>query len=1542
MANKNKFIYCKTKAAFNSYLEEHEDELYNCTTFIQDSKEIYTHGNFYKASNRWAISSLTGNSDYATLAYNSGKVGDIFDMSSGTTVHGILGTINDKKWYIFYKDSIREYIYSTDTKKFTAGSTIDLANDSEIPDPATVAPKMDGTAAAGSSNKYAREDHVHPSDNTKQDILVSGESIRTINNLSLLGDGNINVGDVPSITVEHEQIPNETDFNRVAEAATNDRAVLIRIKTAETTLTSNYWQYFSSESQRGFVAYATYLSGTNNITLMAYIIENQPVMVETYDEEFQGELVSGTNIKTINGESILGSGNIDTPDSKVTSAANHYTPVGGSATSGTIINSITKDEKGHIVDIGVANGIDAGKITSGVIDIERLPKGALERLVIVANQSERYALTADDVQEGDTVKQEDTGVMYFVVDIDNLANENGYSIYTAGAASSVPWSGVTGKPDLVNSVKLVLPSSIFTNSGSILTGNVELGSSLSPQTANTVWAAPSGTSGVPTFRKLTFLDMNIVASDEFNYIPQTFKGGRLVINHKNSTGEQNTNNTITEYQFKDGASNLTYITAKGFKTSENYGHRVLCSDGSSKFLYGPSTPGTAGQVLISNGSSTPEWGKVPITSIGGPTVDTATSNTVPYGITSYIGEYRSDKLAFIKSTDLYGEISKNNGESWTEDPQGSSRLINLFTSQDNKYGLQLIDTEDVSTTTQYRLTINNSDRFCTIDWIYIYVSTNGSDYNCFIEAYNPSSESWDIISQDAVLQGWSGPNFRALTSSIYYNNSPSTASQYSKLRFTFSTRSVSENYSGQLTVYRISGYGTYGWRMPNNTAKVGQIYSWDNAQNVSFPGSVSAWKFISNGGTSTNVTMGDGSLKNLKTKQLVVNGTINNFYSSDSVEVRLYAPTSGGTSGQILVSNGSNAPKWASLDSLGYLPLTGGTISGSLSISGHINPVNNGVSNIGERGKKFKDIYATTLHGNFNESTTFAAPHPNPIYIDNTNNSTDGVYLVLKNKGVYVSSFGTTNETSDYYETFMLHRQSDLSHSYKLSIRDDGNAYIRGKIIATQEWVTNNISGLRTSISSQGSVITSLGQYLITGADANATTTASTVKIKLRQIGRSTASSSSAFGAASLESSGVTIPAATTTTAGVMTATDKSNLNTAYGWGNHASAGYLKSIPTASSSSYGGIKIGYSATGKNYAVQLDSNGKAYVNVPWEKGTGTIKQINAGLGMKPKLITESGTLDLSLRSSTQMSLSSQNASTVSGKVYAVQLDKDGYLGVSVPWTDTNTNYYPTTFTWTNGTSKGPTGSLTGTGMSAVSFGAIPAASKSNSGVITTEDQEISGIKYFNNGVFVGSKDEVSIGIIDAQEFGYNGLGIVSDTNVYIAPDNNIVYFGYDEDIYIQDGEFSGNAATASQVKNALTINVGTSSIKYNGSKTEQITIPRDRQTNLTMQAYGSDSSISVKKGICYYHNTGSLWATSITLSLDTSDWNSVLPVNSKETIETAVVVVESTYPVTFSSNSMLKVQKDIPLNGDAGTYRVYVFSRITPTLVAVNCAVYKAS
>lgn len=89
--------------------------------------------------------------------------------------------------------------------------------------------------------------------------------------------------------------------------------------------------------------------------------------------------------------------------------------------------------------------LDVSKLT-GVIGIEHLPAGALERCKIVKDDTARFALTTAAVQTGDTVKVTNTGKMYFIVDDSKLSTEAGYEVYTAGSATSVPWSGVTGKP----------------------------------------------------------------------------------------------------------------------------------------------------------------------------------------------------------------------------------------------------------------------------------------------------------------------------------------------------------------------------------------------------------------------------------------------------------------------------------------------------------------------------------------------------------------------------------------------------------------------------------------------------------------------------------------------------------------------------------------------------------------------------------------------------------------------------------------------------------------------------------------------------------------------------------------------------------------------------------------------------------------------------------------------------------------------------------------------------------------------------------------
>ena len=76
-------------------------------------------------------------------------------------------------------------------KKSNTNYDTEWINAPVIPSAATATPIMDGTASVGTATKYAREDHVHPSDTSKQNALVSGTNIKTINNNSLLGSGNI-------------------------------------------------------------------------------------------------------------------------------------------------------------------------------------------------------------------------------------------------------------------------------------------------------------------------------------------------------------------------------------------------------------------------------------------------------------------------------------------------------------------------------------------------------------------------------------------------------------------------------------------------------------------------------------------------------------------------------------------------------------------------------------------------------------------------------------------------------------------------------------------------------------------------------------------------------------------------------------------------------------------------------------------------------------------------------------------------------------------------------------------------------------------------------------------------------------------------------------------------------------------------------------------------------------------------------------------------------------------------------------------------------
>lgn len=100
-----------------------------------------------------------------------------------------------------------------------------------LPTASTTNPSMDGTASYGSSTDYARSDHVHPSDTAKQDALVSGTNIKTINNESILGSGNISINSGASISTTTVTIAvgdwsNNTCTKNVTGVTTSNSAIV--------------------------------------------------------------------------------------------------------------------------------------------------------------------------------------------------------------------------------------------------------------------------------------------------------------------------------------------------------------------------------------------------------------------------------------------------------------------------------------------------------------------------------------------------------------------------------------------------------------------------------------------------------------------------------------------------------------------------------------------------------------------------------------------------------------------------------------------------------------------------------------------------------------------------------------------------------------------------------------------------------------------------------------------------------------------------------------------------------------------------------------------------------------------------------------------------------------------------------------------------------------------------------------------------------------------------------------------------------------------
>lgn len=182
----------------------------------------------------------------------------------------------------------------------TSGSYNDLTNTPTIPtgvEPSTTTPKMDGTATVGTETKFARGDHIHPSDTSR--VPTS----RTVNGKALSSDIVLTGGDIDT----------ELVFASDALSDADERSI-------DTVLASlDVWLDSAENKLNGIQAMAE----VNQNAFSNVKVGSTTISADTKTDTF--ELVAGTNVTL-------------TPDAtndKVTINASHptYTSFTGKPTS---------------------------------------------------------------------------------------------------------------------------------------------------------------------------------------------------------------------------------------------------------------------------------------------------------------------------------------------------------------------------------------------------------------------------------------------------------------------------------------------------------------------------------------------------------------------------------------------------------------------------------------------------------------------------------------------------------------------------------------------------------------------------------------------------------------------------------------------------------------------------------------------------------------------------------------------------------------------------------------------------------------------------------------------------------------------------------------------------------------------------------------------------------------------------------------------------------------------------------------------------------
>ncbi len=614
--------------------------------------------------------------------------------------------------------------------------------------------------------------------------------------------------------------------------------------------------------------------------------------------------------------------------------------------------------------------------------------------------------------------------------------------------------------------------------------------------------------------------------------------------------------------------------------------------------------------------------------------------------------HSANRFQFAKPAGITIEYSTN-GTSFSDYGASNDTKIALVSGIGTSLVVGKRSGKNVNTVNdKLRVTLNaaNMGVYTKLQKLLINITTSYAK-NCTvkIEKANIGSETTFSTIGTYNISGWSGWN------SFYIGNafggSSTQTSQIASLRLTFNIGSLTSNQDNGLQLLDIVAIGDTYWTSPSDMAKTGHLYNWDTSKNATFPAKVTATSF-SGALNASDINSGTLAAARLATSGVSagtygpasnVNGSNGMTMNVPEITVDTYGRVTGAVNRVYTSVDTKNTA--GATDTSSKIFLIGATSQAAnpQTYSDNEVYVTSGVLT----AKTFDGVLGSTTLGLNSEAVDF-----------NNYFNTTGLkfYAVSSNANVTNGPLGST--TSQRYSLLTF----PISSSKQVQFTIDGNADTHVRIGDSSSGGTWSHLASTTYVQNAVNSGIAANDAMVFKGTLDGTSTSPGTSTPVADRGHTYRVKTAGYiGGVKCEVGDMLI-----------CTTDGTAAGTSANW-------------TVIQTNIDGAVVGpASAVNNNIAVFNGTTGKLIKDsgftiaksVPSDAkftDTNTSHAHSAGVGLvgsgNDGISNGTYSYKAKLRNETALTIDSIAATTTSGRVYPVAVDKSGYLSVNVPWTDT---------------------------------------------------------------------------------------------------------------------------------------------------------------------------------------------------------------------------------------------------------------------------------